>query len=313
MPTLHYPDLVVEVAPSESVLDTLLRAGVSVPHACKAGSCGACMLRATEGVVPERARRGLKDAWKARGYFLACVCHPETDLSITPIDDDVRVPARISALDRLSADVVRVRLVCEDPFEFHAGQFIALIRADGLARSYSIASLPEEGELELHIRCLPDGRMSQWVLEHARVGDRVAVQGPAGDCFYVPGRPEQPLLLVGTGTGLAPLYGIVRDAIRREHRGPIHLYHGAVRLEGLYLRETLERLAATHPQIEYVPTVLERDGPLERVLLERLPKLDGWRAFLCGDPRLVATLRKQLFLRGMDLPDINADAFLPAA
>jgi CDP-4-dehydro-6-deoxyglucose reductase, E3 len=313
MPTLRYPELVVEVAPNESVLDTLLRAGASVPHACKAGSCGACMLRATEGVIPERARRGLKDAWKARGYFLACVCHPEADLSVTPIDDDVRVPAHIAALDRLSADVIRVRLVCEGPFEFHAGQFIALIRADGLARSYSIASPPEESELELHIRCLPDGRMSRWVLERARVGDRVAVQGPAGDCFYVPGRPEQPLLLAGTGTGLAPLYGIVRDAIRREHRGPIHLFHGAVRREGLYLQETLERLAATHPQLEYVPTVLERDGPLDRVLLERLPNLDGWRAFLCGDPGLVASLRKQLFLRGIDLPDINADAFLPAA
>jgi NAD(P)H-flavin reductase len=271
------------------------------------------MLRATGGSVPARAQAGLKDSWKARGYFLACVCHPDGDLTVAPVDTDAQVAARIVSLDALSPDVVRVRLTCEDDFGFRSGQYISLIREDGLARSYSIASLPRHGFLELHIRRLPAGRMSEWIGSEAQAGDRVRVLGPRGDCFYVPGRPEQPLMLVGTGTGLAPLYGILLDALDRGHTGPIHLVHGAVRAEGLYLREELARLAFGHANFEYTPTQLEADGPIDQMVLQRFPKPAGSRAFLCGDPTIVQSLKKKLFLQGIDLRDIHADAFLPAA
>jgi NAD(P)H-flavin reductase len=271
------------------------------------------MLRALQGEVPAQAQAGLKDSWKARGYFLACVCHPENDLTVVPVDADAQVPARIAAMDPLSSDVVRVRVACEAAFEFMPGQYVTLVREDGLARSYSIASLPAEGYLELHIRCLPHGRMSEWIRSEARPGDAMRVLGPSGDCFYVPGRPEQPLLLTGTGTGLAPLYGILRDALEQGHTGPIHLFHGALRAEGLYLREELSQLAAAHANLEYTPSLFADDGPIDQVILKRFPHLAGWRAFLCGDPAIVQALKKKLFLQGMDLRDIHADAFLPAA
>src|SRR5579862_3119821 len=217
MATVRYEGSSCELQESESVLDGLLRHGVTVSHACKAGSCGSCMLRAVEGEVPARAQAGLKDSWKASGYFLACMCRPEGDLTAAAVGSDARIAATITALDLLSADVLRVRLACGAPFDFRAGQYIALVRDNGLARSYSIASLPgaslpEAGEIELHVRRIPNGRMSEWLYQEARVGAQVHLQGPSGECFYVPGREDQPMLLIGTGTGLAPLYGIVRDA-----------------------------------------------------------------------------------------------------
>lgn len=271
------------------------------------------MLRAVEGGIPATAQTGLKDSWKVRGYFLACVCHPEEDMTCAPVDADAQVPAHILSMDALSADVVRLRLGCDAPFEFSAGQYVTMVRADGLARSYSIASLPEEGFLELQVRCLPNGRMSEWIRKDAQIGDTVKVLGPSGDCFYVPGKPEQPLILIGTGTGLAPLYGILRDALSHGHSGPIHLFHGAMREEGLYLREELAELAAVKSNFEYVPSLLHSDGPIDQVVLKRFPKPAGSRAFLCGDPSIVQALKKKLFLHGMELRDIHADAFLPAA
>jgi len=313
MATVRYGPHACELQDNESVLDGLLRVGAPVSYSCKSGSCGSCMLRATAGVVPAPAQAGLKDSWKARGYFLACICRPEVDLAIASVDADAQVPAKIAALESLSADVMRVSLACEAPFEFRSGQYISLVRTDGLARSYSVASLPEEARLELHIRCLPNGRMSEWIRHEARVGDAVRVLGPSGECFYVPGRPEQPLLLVGTGTGLAPLYGILRDALRQGHTGPIHLVHGALRPEGFYLQAELAALAATVPNFGYHPSVFQQDGPIDQFVLKRFPQPGGSRAFLCGDPTLVRTLKKKLFLQGLNLPDIHADAFLPAA
>lgn len=271
------------------------------------------MLRAVEGEAPPAAQSGLKDSWKARGYVLPCVCRAEQDLTFAGVDCDAQVEAQIASVDPLGAGVMRMRLTFGTPLEFRAGQYITLLRGDGLARSYSIASLPSEGRIELHIRLLPNGRMSEWVRGEARSGMSVRVMGPSGDCFYTSGKPEQPLLLAGTGTGLAPLYGILRDALAQGHIGPIHLFHGALNANGLYFREELTSLAGRHANLTYTPSLFETDGPLDKVILGKYPKPSGMRAFLCGDPTLVAMMRKKLFLAGIALTDIHADAFLPAA
>ncbi len=320
MPSIEFEGRSFGLVKDESVLDGLLRNDLKIPHSCKAGSCGSCLMRATQGAVPAKAQAGLKDSWKAQGYFLSCACRPEADLSVTTVGDDARTGAAITALNLLSKDVLQVRLHCDADINFRAGQYVTVLREDGLARSYSIASLPEEGELELHVRRIAGGKMSGWLHHAARVGDRLSVLGPSGECFYVPGKEEQPMLLIGTGTGLAPLYGIVRDALRRQHKGPIHLFHGALHNGGLYLVEELRRLANRHSHLEYTPTVLngnESDGiavgSIDQVVLKRFPKLSGWRGYVCGDPELVKSLKKKLFLSGMASRDIYSDAFLPAA
>lgn len=265
------------------------------------------------GVPPAGSQAGLKDAWVAQGYFLACLCRPEAALAVEAAGADVRVQATIVVLERLTDSVLRVHLTTAAPFVYRAGQFITIFRGDGLARSYSVASLPSDGSLELHVRVVPGGRMSQWLASDATVGTSIQIQGPSGDCFYLPGREDQPLLLAGTGTGLAPLYGIARDALDQGHRGPLHLFHGAATATGLYLQDQLAALAVAHSNFQYTLTTLEADGPIDRAVLGRIPVLKGWRAFICGDPSVVLTVKKKVFLAGAALNDIHADAFLPTA
>ena len=71
MPFLDYQGEQFALQENETVLDALLRSGVKAAHSCKAGSCGSCLMRATSGDVPAKAQIGLKDSWKAQGYFLA--------------------------------------------------------------------------------------------------------------------------------------------------------------------------------------------------------------------------------------------------
>ncbi len=318
MPVVRYCGAAFEAAPGEAVLDTLLRNGVIVPNSCRAGVCQSCLLRAAEGAVPDDSRRGLGAALVEQGYFLSCVCRPSGDLAVEPAGG-LETPATIAELDRLSPTVIRVRLRMAEPLVYRAGQYITLHRADGLARSYSLASLPGEDTLELHVRRAPQGKMSGWLFDQARAGEPVSIRGPAGACFYTAGRPEQPLLLAGTGTGLAPLIGICRDALRTGHTGPVHLYHGALRPDGLYLADVLRALAAGHSAFHYHPVVLEGDeasgalvGALDKTVVNRHPKLAGWRGFVCGDPSIVRLLQKKLFLAGMASSDIAADAFVEA-
>ena len=317
MPRVVYEDVAYELREGESALDALLRSGLNLPHSCKTGVCGSCLMRAVPPCLPSSASQaGLKDSWKANGYFLPCVCYPETDLVAGTVDVDVRVAVTIASIERLSDSVLRVLLSTDAPFEYRPGQFITLLRHDGLARSYSVASLPEDDQLELHVRLIPNGRMSQWLAQGAdREGasEELYIQGPSGECFYIPGREEQPILLLGTGTGLAPLYGVVRDSLRQGHIGPIHLFHGAAAAAGLYFGEKLDQLVAQHSNFTFTQSTLTADGPIDQAVLDQHPTLAGWRVFLCGDPAIVQSCKKKIFLAGAALNDIHADAFLPSA
>jgi CDP-4-dehydro-6-deoxyglucose reductase len=135
MPTIHYEGQDFSVETDETVLDCLLRSGVAISSACKAGSCQSSLVRGSGDPVPEFAQRGLKDTLKAQGYFLACSCQPKADVTVAPAGNGQRTPARIRRLELLSDTILRVRLRAEAPFRYFAGQFVNVFREDGVARS----------------------------------------------------------------------------------------------------------------------------------------------------------------------------------
>lgn len=304
---------------SETVLDALLREGNDVAHSCRRGVCRACLLRAESGEIPAESQEGLRETERAAGWFHACRSRPEGELVIA--DASSRHEGVVTEITPLGAGVVRLLVEPREDFEYRAGQFVTLHRSDGLARSYSVASLPEDGRLEFHVRRIPGGRMSSWIHDDLRVGETLEYAGPFGSCFYVEDARSKPLLLAGAGTGLAPLLGIVRDALRREHAGSIRLYHGALRPESLYhVRELRSLAAASAGIVEYVPCALEpgeepsydvRIGAIGDAIVEDLgAELAASRIYLCGDPGLVTSLRKQLFLAGASAREIHADPFV---
>jgi NAD(P)H-flavin reductase len=278
------------------------------------------VLRASSGAIPERAQAGLKTAWRAQRYVLACQCRPEDDLALEPVDERPELASRVVASERLTDTVFRIQLERPSGFEFHAGQFVHVVRpCDGLSRPYSIASLPSEPELELHVAVHAAGRMSAWLPGASR--QPVRIRGPFGECSYVPGRRDEPLLLAGTGTGLAPLLGVLRAALLAEHRGPIRVYHGARRPSGLYAWERLCAVTRRHANVTAVGCVLSSDTErfdastmrlrrLEEAVLEDIASIAAWRFYLSGNPAVVKRLRKQVFLAGAPLGHIHSDPFV---
>lgn len=322
MPLIHYDGRSLIMEEGKSVLEILLSADYEIPNSCHAGVCQSCMMQVVEGQVDKRAQIGMKDSWQAQGMFLACQCRPDQDLEIRlPSADNLRVTCTVSDHMRLTRDVVRIRLQPSKAFDYSPGQHITLWRDESLGRVYSLASVPAlaGNELELHVKRMPVGALSTWLYDDLRVGDQLQIQGPGGNCFYTGRDPTQNLLLAGTGTGLAPLCGIVRDALAQGHTGEIHLYHGAVSAEGLYLHDLLKQLAVEHPMFHYHPVTLtpepEQDSliqveKLDELLSRKRSTLQGWKVYLCGAADLVRKLQRQSFLAGAGLQDIYADAFL---
>ncbi|MGJ0510072.1 MAG: FAD-binding oxidoreductase [Methylocystis sp.] len=315
MALLTYKDRPVDLAPGETVLDALTRAGVDAPSSCRAGTCQTCLHRAVEGTPPPESQNGLTAAQKALGFFLPCVCRPTQPLTIAPPDDaGARLEATLRAIEPLSHDVVRLRIETT-PFPYRPGQFIELIADDDLRRHYSLASHPDEDPyLELHVRLHPGGRMSRRLMAEMKPGHRLHVAGPRGTCFYEGVELDQPLALIGAGTGLAPLYGVLRDALRRGHRGPIRLYHGARDRKGLYLADELQALAQSRENVEYIAAALDPDAPFggdiaALALAEERARVGQTAYFLCGGEGLVKRLKRDLFMAGASMKAIRSDVF----
>ena len=267
------------------------------------------------------AQHGLKSTLIDQGYFLPCICIPTNSITVELPGAHVSpvTHAALVAIDWLNEDTARLIFEGDFPDEARPGQFFNIVRtSDGLIRSYSSAQVGM-GSLEIHVRRLPDGKMSSWLCNEISPGMVCRIAGPYGTCYYAGGDVEQPILMVGTGTGLAPLWGIANEALAKGHRGRIRLYHGSYRSTGLYFVSELKRLAAQYSNFEYLPCVDYADeGQNNDIRIQRsnlaaaddISDLTGYRVFLCGHPEMVKSARRRSYLAGASLNEIFADPFV---
>jgi CDP-4-dehydro-6-deoxyglucose reductase, E3 len=313
-----------ELLPEETLLEGIERQGGSLPSFCRRGLCQVCVVKATRGDIPPLAQKGLRDGAKRQSLLLACVCRPTGDLEVDRHGSSASFDSRVEHVEPLAGNVLRVWVSAPPGLVYQAGQYLHVVRpSDGLMRPYSIASLPGGERIELHVACLPGGAMSGWL--RSAVGQSLVLRGPFGECVYQPDEPDRPLCLAGTGTGLAPLLGVVRAALAAGHRGEIRLFHGSVRRAGLYLWAELRALLSGAPQLRLVGSLLEggepegdgaearwsiRATPLEAALAAEGQAWKEHRVYLCGNDELVRKLQKKLYLAGVPLARIHTDPFV---
>jgi CDP-4-dehydro-6-deoxyglucose reductase len=324
MSDLNFKDHCFALRPHESVLDCLLRNGQAIPYACKAGMCQACLIRAVDCEATAESKKWIKPDLQARGFTLACQWFPETDVAAElPGLEDFSIAVTISNLAFLNDNVLQVCLTLDDPavgFRCRPGQYVSVINPQGIIRSYSVANDPAlDGYLELHISRTSHGVFTGWLFDQAVTGMALRIRGPAGSCCYdTDGDTHNPILLAGNGTGLAPLLGILRDALARGHQGSIRLFHGGRTSAHLYLEAELDRLQEQHDNFSWFRCILENSGrqdieqgQIEDVIDRHLDPAGANRtsAFLCGSPALVHGLRKRLYLKGLRADNIHCDPF----
>jgi len=306
---------------NETVLQALQRHGVTTPFSCRNGVCYTCMLKRVDGPPPEAAQAGLRPGLRKLGYFLPCTCIPEGEMKITtPSDADLFLSATLVKKTKLSSQVCQLFLKPVTPLYFHPGQFVHLRRTDGLTRSFSLAGLTRKDDvLEIHVKRVAQGKMSQWIFDAFQEGDTVQIEGPQGHCCYVKGRWDAQILLIGTGSGLGPLLGIVREALQQGHTGDIFLYHGSRSAEGLYAHDLIQELGRAHANFHAVSCISGPDVPknceagrANDVAFARHTDLEGSLVYLCGHPEMVRAAKESAFASGVNEADLLADPFVYA-
>lgn len=308
MPELHVGERHWSVATGSNLLDALNQAGVAVPYSCRAGSCHACLVRC-QGEVQDRQPDALSPEQRQHGWRLACQCQVVGDLQVEAFDP-VRdgLAAQVVGADWLTASVLRLRLQPERGLRYRAGQHLVLW-AGQVARPYSLASLPqEEPYLEFHLDCRLPGEFSDAARQLNR-GDCLRLgELRGGALHYDPDWQMRPLWLLASGTGLGPLWGVLREALRQDHQGAIRVIHLAHDADGHYLAGPLAELAAQHSNLTVeLWTAAQLDQALVQLRLVSRQTL----ALLCGHPGSVEVFAKRLFLAGLPRNQLLADVFVP--
>ncbi|WP_235298638.1 ferredoxin--NADP reductase [Portibacter marinus] len=185
-----------------------------------------------------------------------------------------------------------------DNFEFKAGQFVTLdlpIAEKRLKRwrSYSIANEPNGTNIfELCIVHLKGGLGSGYMFEEVTVGCKLRFKGPSG-AFYLPKKLTHDLVMVCTGTGVAPFRSMIKDLVAKDIDLPqIHLIFGARYEQDILYREEFEALTSDFLALTY-DVCLSRDeewdgfqGYVHQVYMERNYS-EGTKFYLCGWSQMI--------------------------
>ena len=321
----------------ETLLGAAIQQGVGLPYGCKDGACGSCKCKKLSGAVVHTGHqsKALSAEEEEAGYVLTCCAHARsdvvlesrqvTDASAFPIK---RMPVRVSTLERLSPDVMRVRLQlpATEAFRYHAGQYIEFLLRDGSRRAYSMGNAPHTQEaapsVELHIRHMPGGKFTDHVFGAMKEKDILRAEGPFGS-FYLREDSDKPIVLLASGTGFAPIKALIEHLRFKGSQREVSLYWGGRRPHDLYLDAWVREQMAEMPLLHYIPVVSDalpedgwtgRTGFVHQAVLDDFADLAGHEVYACGAPIVVESARKAYTAqRGLPEDAFYADAFTSEA
>jgi len=319
-----------QVREGESVLMAALRQGVMLPYSCKNGTCGSCKGVVISGEVhyPFHPPMALERSDMAEGYTLMCQAEPVEDLVIdvreieAVRDIQVRlVPVRVIEKDFLARNVVRLRLKLPraQRLQFLAGQYVDVLLKGGKRRAFSIASCPSlEDEIELHIRHVDGGDFTGFVFDQLAVRDILRLEGPQGNFFIRNDQAQRPMILMGGGTGFAPLKSMIENLLEQGDKREINLYWGAQNQEELYLDELASQWAREYQHIRYRRAI---GGPaaasgidafhgfVHEAVMADFPDLSDYDVYMSGPPAMIDTARQAFLGCGLDQRRLYYDSF----
>lgn len=225
----------------------------------------------------------------------------ETDTAVTLVLDVPEWPSH------LAGQHVDIRLTADDGYSTE--------------RSYSIASAPEVGRLEITVQRVKDGEVSPYLVDIAQVGDQIELRGPIGGYFVWSPEQMAPAMLIAGGSGVVPLMAMVRTRAEAGSRTPFRVVYSVRTPEdALYADELRQRVRDDHGlDVAYAYTRKAPDewrGTVGRIDAGRLAA-NGWPAelepdiFVCGPTSFVETAANLLVEAGNEPRRIRTERFGP--
>lgn len=321
---------VLEVDGGSSLLSSLAEHEIFIPSACGGrGTCAYCKLQVLEGggMIGPVEEPYLSPKERKDNVRLACQVKVRKDLRVA-IPEELfsvrRFRARVEHKKPLTHDTVELRLELIEPdtINFEAGQYVQLESPeykghDSVMRAYSIASRPSDTHhLELVVRLVPDGICTLWVFELLKAGSELELSGPYG--FFHLAETQAPIICIAGGSGMAPIWSIVRDMKEKGLTRPTTYFFGALTQQDLFYMDELRQLEKDAPWFTFVPALSREPensgwtgerGLVTEVVNRHFPDTSRHEAYLCGSPGMIDASIIVLKNNGMPEANIFYDKF----
>lgn len=314
---------------NETVLDAALRQGIGLPYGCRNGACGKCAGDLVSGEVKYEEgalKAGAKDLCdEGKALFCQALACSDLEIQVTEITEsqDIEIktlPCRVEHMELLTHDIMKIELKLPETerMQFLAGQYLEIILKDGKRRAFSIANAPHDDDLiELHIRHVPDGHFGDFVFQEMKEKTLLKIEGPLGS-YYLREETGRPIILVGGGTGFAPLKGMLQHAFKIGINKPIHLFCGVRAKRDLYMDEMANAWIEKYDNLKYTPVLSQpeesdnwqgKTGYVHEAVVEEYPDLSGYDVYLSGPPAMVKSGMDAFYEKGLPETQIYSDSF----
>ncbi len=161
---------------------------------------------------------------------------------------------KVKEIIRETADAITI--VFNKPsanVSYKSGQFLTfLLELEGekLRRSYSLSSSPYADEdWAVSVKKVKGGKMSTYLVDHLKAGDIIETMAPAGVFTYEPKADNtKNIVLIGAGSGITPLYSILRSVLTVEKKSKVFLLYANRNEESVILKKNIETLFLSYPE-----------------------------------------------------------------
>ncbi|MAY84367.1 MAG: phenylacetic acid degradation protein [Flavobacteriales bacterium] len=226
-------------------------------------------------------------------------------------------PLTVSELIKETKDTISVKFSIpaelKDEYQYLPGQYLTIrtdINGESIRRSYSISSIPSEGELKISCKRVKGGRMSNYLYDNLAVGDSIEVM-PADGSFTLK-NPNKALILFAAGSGITPIISILKQYLK-EGSSRVYLFYGNTTQEDIIFKDELESLRAQNADRMMVQHYLSGDG--ERLDKERVKSLVGNAPkgvadyYVCGPEGMMNTVLSALEEAGASKDEVHTEYF----
>jgi len=210
------------------------------------------------------------------------------------------------------------RLRPEKMFEFKPGQYIMVsIKKDSwiLRKPYSIASTQDKDYIELCIKIVPNGFVSNFMAS-AKKGDSLEIAGPYG-IFVLREPVKNDVIFAATGTGISALKPMIDTVFKKGTDKNVWLFFGVRTEDEIIYRKEFDNLAKKHKNFGFIP-VLSQAGPgwkgekghVQDAVKKYIKDPKGKEIYLCGVLAMVEEMIKMVQEMGFDKDKIYYEEYV---